>query len=226
MKDNTALNIIATIKTDFPTKFGIPRQSGLIPELKARIVFEPEYRNIDALRGLEGYSHLWIIWKFSEAITEEWSPTVRPPRLGGNKRVGVFATRSPFRPNPIGISCLKLNEIVMENDRVVLKVEGVDMLDGTPVYDVKPYVAFTDSIPNAVGGFSDNVKDYSLIVNYDDSLFNGFSSEFKNEVLKILENDPRPSYHDDPERIYGVNFSGNEIKFKVKDKNLTIISIE
>lgn len=216
---------IATVKSPFKEKFGIPRQSGLV-SIKGEIVFEREYSRIEAFSGLDGFSHIWVLWEFSENLNKEWSPCVRPPRLGGNKRVGVFATRSPFRPNPIGISCVKLNEIVMENDRVVLKVEGVDMLDGTPVYDVKPYVAFTDSIPNAIGGFSDNVKDYSLIVNYDDSLFNGFSSEFKNEVLKILENDPRPSYHDDPERIYGVNFSSKEIKFKVNDKNLTIISIE
>ena len=165
MKDNKPLNIIATIKTDFPTKFGIPRQSGLIPELKAKIIFEEEYRNNEALRGLEGFSHLWIIWKFSEAVTEEWSPTVRPPRLGGNKRMGVFATRSPYRPNPIGLSSVKIERIITGTPYgTIIEVSGADILDGTPIYDIKPYIAYTDSHPEATGGFSTDVFENTLKV--------------------------------------------------------------
>jgi len=226
MKDNTALNIIATIKTDFPTKFGIPRQSGLIPELKARIVFEPEYRNIDALRGLEGYSHLWIIWKFSEAITEEWSPTVRPPRLGGNKRVGVFATRSPFRPNPIGLSSVKIERIISDTpDGTVIEVSGADILDGTPIYDIKPYIAYTDSHPKATGGFSTDVFENSLKVEIPQEFSQMLPPDTLSALIKVLENDPRPAYQSDDERIYSFEFSGYNIKFCVKDNILTVKNV-
>ncbi|MBR7131961.1 MAG: tRNA (N6-threonylcarbamoyladenosine(37)-N6)-methyltransferase TrmO [Clostridia bacterium] len=227
MKDSITLNIIAKIKTDFPTKFGIPRQSGIIPELKGKIVFEPEYRNPEALRGLEGFSHLWLLWKFSEAVSEAWSPTVRPPRLGGNRRMGVFATRSPFRPNPIGLSSVKIEDIIHGTpEGTVIVVSGADLLDGTPIYDIKPYIAYTDSHPDAVGGFSQAVMENSLQVVFEGGAEQGLPQEILLPLRKILENDPRPGYQRDSERIYSFEFSGYRIKFKADDLNLTVISAE
>lgn len=220
-------HIIARIYTDFPTKFGIPRQSGLIESLKAEIVFEPEYRNQDALRGLEEFSHLWLLWEFSEAVRKDWSPTVRPPRLGGNKRVGVFATRSPFRPNAVGLSCVKLERIELHTERgPVLHVSGADLMNGTPIYDIKPYLPFVDSHPEASGGFTDQTKEYGLQINVSDDLLD-VVSEDKREALKaVLAHDPRPSYQNDPQRIYGMEFAGYEVKFRVEEGTLYVINIE
>ena len=227
MKDSITFNIIATIKTEFPTKFGIPRQSGIIPELKGKIVFQPEYRNPEALRGLEGYSHLWLLWKFSEAVGEKWSPTVRPPRLGGNRRMGVFATRSPFRPNPIGLSSVKIEDIVHGTpDGTVIIVSGADLLDGTPIYDIKPYIPYTDSHPQAVGGFSQEVMENSLTAVFENGSEQALPPEILSPLKKILEGDPRPGYQKDNERIYSFEFSGYKIKFKVEDKLLTVLSAE
>ena len=221
------MKIIARIRTDFKEKFGIPRQSGIAEELEARIVFEPEYRVREALRGIEDFSHLWIIWQFSEAIREDFSPTVRPPRLGGNKRVGVFATRSPFRPNPIGLSSVALVRVEhTDSEGDVLVVRGADMLDGTPIYDIKPYLSFTDSHQNAVGGFADPVKDYSLKVDFCKELLLKIHKSKQNALLKILEHDPRPSYQNDAEREYGFKFSDYEIFFKVNDDTLTVTRVE
>ena len=218
--------IIARIKTDFKEKFGIPRQSG-IAKTKAKIVFEPEYRVREALRGLDGYSHLWLLWEFSEAQRDGWSPTVRPPRLGGNKRMGVFATRSPYRPNPIGLSSVKLIEIEeSENDGTVLIVEGADLLDGTPIYDVKPYLAYTDAHPDAIGGFADDVRDYSIKVNFDLHLLKQIPEDKRDALITILENDPRPSYKEEGEREYGMKYAEFDIFFKVKDGELTVTRIK
>ena len=224
--EETAMKIIAHIHSDFPTKFGIPRQSGIVENLVSRIVFEPEYRNPDALRGIDGYSHLWLIWQFSEAVRKDWSPTVRPPRLGGNTRMGVFATRSPFRPNPIGLSSVKLVGIEeTEKEGSVLLVAGADLMDGTPIYDIKPYLPFTDSHPDAVGGFSDPVRERSLQVEYPDALTGRLPADKWEALLGILAHDPRPSYQHDPERVYGMAFAGKEVKFKVDGDKLTILDI-
>ena len=224
--NETTIKIIAHIQSDFPTKFGIPRQSGLVESLKARIVFEPEYRNADALRGMEEYSHLWLIWEFSEAKRESWSPTVRPPRLGGNKRMGVFATRSPYRPNPIGLSCVKLENIdyTTENGPVII-VSGADLLDGTPIYDIKPYLPFVDSQPEALGGFADTVKDDQLTVQCSEELMRHIPEQHRQAIMDILAQDPRPHYQQDPNRIYGMEFADMEIKFRVEEKTLTICEI-
>ena len=221
------MKIIARIKSDFKEKFGIPRQSGIADELTAKIVFEPQYRVSEALRGLEGYSHLWLIWQFSEAIREDWSPTVRPPRLGGNKRMGVFATRSPYRPNPIGLSSVKLVGIEhTKNEGEVLIVSGADLLDGTPIYDIKPYLPFTDSHPEAVAGFSEPVREYALKVDFCKELLSKIDISKRNALMKILEHDPRPSYQDDPEREYGMKFSDYEIFFKVNGDTLIVTQVE
>lgn len=219
------MKIIARIHNDFKDKFGIPRQSGLT-ELTSRIVFEPEYRNPDALRGIEGYSHLWLIWQFSEAVRENWSPTVRPPRLGGNRRVGVFATRSPYRPNPIGLSSVRLLAVERTSDGLTLLVSGADLLDGTPIYDVKPYVAYSDSHPDAVSGFADQVKDYALKVEICKELLTKIEVSKQKSLITILENDPRPSYQNDPEREYGMLFASYEIFFKVAGDTLTVTRIK
>lgn len=219
------MNIIAHIHTDFPTKFGIPRQSGLA-DTEATIVFEPEYRIEEALRGIEGYSHLWLIWKFSEAERRDsWSPTVRPPRLGGNKRIGVFATRSPFRPNPIGLSSVKLVRVEKSVQGSVLHISGADLMDGTPIYDIKPYLAFTDSHPDAIGGFADDKKDYALTVSFPDDFLNLIPKEKRHSLISLLSQDPRPQYIDDPDREYGFLFSGLEIKFKVSNGILTVTEV-
>ena len=222
MNDN--MKVIARIRSDFPTKFGIPRQSGLA-DTEAVIVFEPEYRNEDALRGLEEYSHLWLIWKFSEAQRETWSPTVRPPRLGGNRRMGVFATRSPFRPNPIGLSSVRLLGLSKTNEGTVLRIAGADLMDGTPIYDIKPYLAFTDSHPDAVGGFADERKDYRLQVEVPDTLLKRVPKNKRTALLGLLSGDPRPQYIRDPDRVFGFAFAGLEIRFTVCDGGLTVTEI-
>lgn len=217
------MKIIARISTPFKTKFGIPRQSGIAADVKGKIIFEPGYREIEAVRGLEGFSHIWLIWCFSEAVTDKWSPTVRPPRLGGNARMGVFATRSPFRPNPIGLSSVKLDRIEYTADRgPVLHVRGADLMDGTPIFDIKPYVAYADSHPDAVGGFTDTAQFNKLHVELSD----GLTTPLPDGLIEVLENDPRPRYHDDPERVYGMEYDGREVKFRVQGDMLTVIEIQ
>ena len=218
------MKIIARIRNDFKDKFGIPRQSGLT-DLTSRIVFEPEYRNPDALRGIEGFSHLWLIWQFSESIRRDWSPTVRPPRLGGNRRVGVFATRSPYRPNPIGLSSVRLVAVEETKEGLTLLVSGADLMDGTPIYDIKPYVAYSDSHPDAVSGFADQVKDYALKVEICKELLTKIDATKQKSLITILENDPRPSYQNDPDREYGMLFSDYEVFFKVAGDTLTVTKI-
>ena len=221
-----SLSVIAHIRNDFTAKFGIPRQSGLVDTITSKIVFEPEYRNPDAFRGIEGYSHLWLIWQFSEAVRDEWSPTVRPPRLGGNKRMGVFATRSPFRPNPIGLSSVKLVGIDLHTpEGPVLYVTGADILDGTPIYDVKPYLAYTDSHPDAVGGFADGVMDYKIEVDFPAELLEKIDTGLTSELFTILENDPRPSYKAADEKEYGMRYADYEIFFVVKKGVLHVTRI-
>mgnify|MGYP004522941893 CR=1 FL=1 len=218
------VKIIAHIRTDFPEKFGIPRQSGLHRGLSV-IEFEKEYRTDEALRGIEGYSHLWLIWKFSKAERKGWSPTVRPPRLGGNIRMGVFATRSPFRPNPIGLSSVELCKVKKTENGSVLVVRGADLANGTPIYDIKPYLAFTDSHPNARGGFSDEKRDYRLSVEIPNELLLLLPEEKRPILAEILEQDPRPAYIDDPERIYGFPFAGFEIRFRVCGGDLFVTEV-
>ena len=216
---------IAYIKTDFGTKFGVPRQSGLVPELKGEIRFLPEYSRPEAFRELDRFSHIWVIWEFSKAKREKWSPTVRPPRLGGNKRIGVFATRSPFRPNSIGLSCLKLDEIVFEKGIAVLKVSGIDMMNGTPVFDVKPYIPRADCIPEASEGYTAETKLHFLEIVFPEELKKLLPQDKLPAVEGILRNDPRPSYIDDPERIYGIEYYDFDIKFSVKGNILTVMDI-
>ena len=221
------MKIIARIYTEFDEKFGIPRQSGLVAETVGKIVFEPEYRNPEALRGIDGYSHLWLIWQFSEAVRDSWSPTVRPPRLGGNKRMGVFATRSPYRPNPIGLSSVKLIEIKQtESEGTVLYVGGADLLSGTPIYDIKPYLAFTDSHPEAKGGFADDVKEYEIEVELSDEVKSRLSEDELKKLVALLRQDPRPSYKSEDEKIYGMKLGGKEIKFKYENCKLLVTEIE
>ena len=217
---------IAHIECDLPTKFGVPRQSGFCDLLRSVIVFEKEYRRPEALRGIEGYSHLWLLWLFSESIREDWSPTVRPPRLGGNTRMGVFATRSPFRPNPIGLSAVKLLGVEHTPDRGdVLIVGGADLIDGTPILDIKPYLPFADCRPDAVGGFADGVKDRRLSVSDPQGFAAVFGEEKRAALIEILAQDPRPSYQEDPERVYGFPFAGKEIRFRVRDGEAEIVGI-
>ena len=218
------MKIIAKIKSEFPTKFGIPRQSGLV-ENEALIVFEKEYRNELALRGIEEFSHLWLIWKFSKTEIDEWKPTVRPPRLGGNKRVGVFATRSPFRPNPIGLSSVKLKGVEKTKDGLALRVIGADLMDGTPIYDIKPYLAFTDSHSDAMGGFADEKFNDNLKVVVPEKFIGTIPCERLNDLRCILSHDPRPHYIDNEDREFGFYYLDFEIKFKVKDNTLTVTSI-
>lgn len=217
---------IAHIKSDFSEKFGIPRQSGLVEELRASIVFEPPYRDPSALRGIEGFSHIWLIWEFSQAKREGWSPTVRPPRLGGNKRLGVFATRSPFRPNPIGLSCVRLTEVRQDQELgPVLVVAGADLMDGTPIYDIKPYLPYADCKPDAVGGFASIPKEASLEVDCPETLLTAVPEDKRPALLAVLAQDPRPQYQDDPGRVYGMSFAGLEVKFRVKGERLTVVEI-
>lgn len=222
-----ALEIIARIRSDFPEKFGVPRQSGMTDKLISKIVFEQPYRVPEAIRGLEGFSHIWIIWKFSLFEREGWSPTVRPPRLGGNKRVGVFATRSPNRPNPIGLSCTEIDRIEYGTpEGPVIYVKGADMVDGTPIYDIKPYLPMADMKPDARAGFAGEFTDYSLEVEMADELVSIIPSEKREGLLKALSLDPRPSYQDDEQREYGLLFAGYNVKFRVKEKTLTVVSVE
>ena len=217
---------IARMRSDFPTKFGIPRQSGLVEELRSTIVFEPEFRNPDTLRGMEGFSHLWLIWQFSEAVRDNWSPTVRPPRLGGNTRIGVFATRSPFRPNAIGLSSVKLERVEITRDLgPVLHVSGADLMDGTPIFDIKPYIPYSDSYPEAAGGFTDHASDFLLKVNFPDNLLAQIPADKQEAMIGVLSHDPRPSYQKDPHRIYGLTFAGFDVRFQVKDSTLTVLEI-
>ena len=220
------MKIIAHIHTEFPTKFGIPRQSGIIESLQGTIVFEPEYRNPEAVRGLEEFSHLWLIWEFSEAKRESWSPTVRPPRLGGNVRKGVFATRSPFRPNPIGLSSVKLEKAEIDPKLgPVLHVSGADLMDGSPIYDIKPYIVYTDSHPDAVSGFASQPAEYLLEVDFPEELLQQVPEAQRESLIAVLAHDPRPQYQDDPERIYGMAFAEREIKFKVNGIQLKVLEI-
>ena len=224
------INPIAYIRTEFPEKFGIPRQSGLAANLQARIVFEPMFRNPDALRGLEEFSHIWLIWEFSanRRAAEQWQPTVRPPRLGGNEHMGVFATRSPFRPNPLGLSCVEIDHIEHDSDEgPVIYVKGADLMDGTPIYDIKPYIKYADSRPHALCGYVDRLSERSLKVIIPSEI----SSAVKGKtvlpaLVEVLSLDPRPSYHDDPDRVYGLSFAGYNVRFKVYDGVLTVVGIE
>ena len=225
--EHATFSVIARMHSDFDQKFGIPRQSGLVEELESTIVFEPEFRNPDALRGLEGFSHLWIVWEFSKARRETWSPTVRPPRLGGNQRLGVFATRSPFRPNPIGLSCVKLVGVEQTAEfGPVIRVAGADLLNGTPIYDIKPSLPYADCKPEAVGGFASAPKEATLTVHIPEEIVEKIPAEKLEAVCGVLAQDPRPSYQDDPERVYGMRFGGLEIKFKVDGENLTVCGVE
>ncbi len=221
------IKVIARIRSDFKTKFGIPRQSGLVEELTATVVFEPEFRNPDALRGMEGFSHLWLIWQFSENIRDGWSPTVRPPRLGGNERLGVFATRSPFRPNPIGLSCVKLLGVEQtEKYGPVLHIGGADLMDGTPVYDIKPYLPYTDCKAQATGGFAPGSEDYRVKVEIPETLINIIPENKRSALFGVLSQDPRPAYKEDGDRVYGMRFAGFNIKFTVNGGVLTVTQIE
>ncbi len=220
------IQIIAKMHSDFPTKFGIPRQSGLVDELESTIVFEPEFRNADALRGIEGYSHLWIIWQFSQAVRQEWSPTVRPPRLGGNTRMGVFATRSPFRPNNLGLSCVKLVGVEHTDDNgTILHVAGADLMDGTPIFDIKPYIPYSDSFPDAIGGFTDTADDFILDVDFPQHLLALLPENKRQAAIGVLSHDPRPSYQRKPDRVYGLTFAGFNIRFTVDNKQLTVCDV-
>ena len=221
------INIIARMKSDFATKFGIARQAGLVDSLRSTIVFEPEYRNDEALRGIEDYSHLWIIWQFSEAVRKDWSPTVRPPRLGGNTRMGVFATRSPFRPNNLGLSCVKLLGVEHTKEYgTVLHVGGADLMDGTPIFDIKPYIPYADAHPEAVGGFTDHADQFLLHVDFPAQLLQQLPESKQQAAIDVLSHDPRPSYQRDPDRIYGLNFGGFDIRFKVENNNLTVTEVQ
>lgn len=220
------MKIIAKIYNDFPTKFGIPRQSGRVKEITGKIVFEKEFRNEEALRGIEQFSHLWLIWEFSENIKEDWSPTVRPPRLGGNKRMGVFATRSPFRPNPIGISCVKLEKVEKtENDGPVLIVSSADLMSGTPIYDIKPYIPYTDSIAGANGGFAAEHDSDKMEVVISEELLEKLPRDKREVLMEVLRDDPHPAYLRDEERIYGFPFSDFEIKFRVNENSIIVTDI-
>ncbi|NBI66463.1 tRNA (N6-threonylcarbamoyladenosine(37)-N6)-methyltransferase TrmO [Pseudoflavonifractor sp. 60] len=218
---------IAHIRSDFGEKFGIPRQSGLVEELTATVIFEPPFRDLSALRGLEGFSHIWLIWEFSKARRESWSPTVRPPRLGGNQRLGVFATRSPFRPNPIGLSCVRLVEVGQDRELgPVLTVAGADLMDGSPIYDIKPYLPYADCKPAAVGGFAAQPKEAELTVDCPPELLRSVPEEKRAALLAVLAQDPRPQYQSDPTRVYGMTFAGLEVRFQVEENRLTVAEID
>ena len=221
------IQVIARMHSDFATKFGIPTQSGLVEELKSTIVFEPQFRNPDALRGIEDFSHLWIIWLFSEAVRTGWSPTVRPPRLGGNTRMGVFATRSPFRPNNLGLSSVKLLGVEHTQEYgTVLHVGGADLMDGTPIFDIKPYIPYGDCLPEATGGFTDTAGEFLLQVDFPPALRNILPQDKHAAAIGVLSHDPRPSYQRKPDRVYGITFAGYDICFMVKDDTLTVIAVD
>jgi tRNA-Thr(GGU) m(6)t(6)A37 methyltransferase TsaA len=224
--DQVSIQIIARMKSDFSSKFGIPRQSGLVEELRSTIIFEPEFRNPDALRGIEDYSHLWLIWQFSEAVRSDWSPTVRPPRLGGNTRMGVFATRSPFRPNSLGLSSVRLLGVEhTEEFGTVLHVGGADLMDGTPIFDIKPYIPYGDCHPDAIGGFTDGAEDFLLQVDFPTELLCLLPEDKRAAAIGVLSHDPRPSYQKDPNRQYGLTFAGFDIRFQVTNKTLTVLEV-
>lgn len=224
---NYEIKPIAYIYNDFPDKFGIPRQSGLAKHLKATLQFEPEFRSPEIIRGLEDYSHLWLIWGFSKNIQSGWTPTVRPPRLGGNVRKGVFATRSPFRPNPLGLSSVRLESIEFDKKSgPILHISGADLMNGTPIFDIKPYLPYVDCHPDASNGFAGSVKDYALQVEFPKELLDIIPKDKHDALLEVLSQDPRPSYQDDPKRIYGMSFADFNIKFKVSDNVLSVISID
>lgn len=221
------MKIIARIRTELPEKFGVPRQSGLVPQLRGRVIFEPEYRNPDAVRGLEDFSHIWLIWQFSRAVREGWSPTVRPPRLGGNRRMGVFATRSPFRPNALGLSSVRLDRVELDPALgPVLHVSGADLMDGTPIFDIKPYLPYTDSHPQAAGGFTDGLAHEPLTVECSPALLEHIPADSRKGLLGVLAGDPRPRYQEDPQRVYGLSFAGRNVKFTVDGDRLTVIAVE
>ena len=220
------MKIIAKIQTDMSDKFGIPRQSGIVKELTGKIIFEPEFRIKEALNGIEEFSHLWLLWEFSENKRDSWSPTVRPPRLGGEKRKGVFATRSPFRPNPIGMSCVKLEKVEYTKALgPIIYVSGVDLMNGTPIYDIKPYITYTDCVPVAVQGFAEEYKNYALNVDFPQELLDRIPKEKQSALIGILRHDPRPAYQNTPDRIYGVRYMNFDVHFKVKNDTLTVTDI-
>ena len=220
------LSVIARMKSDFPSKFGIPRQSGLVEELRSTIIFEPEFRNPGTLRGIEGYSHLWLIWQFSEAVRTQWSPTVRPPRLGGNTRMGVFATRSPFRPNALGLSSVRLLGVEKTAEYgTVIHVGGADLMDGTPIFDIKPYIPYGDCHPEATGGFTDTAGEFLLDVQFPQELLDKLPAEKHSALLGVLSHDPRPSYQNAADRVYGLTFAGFNIRFTVEDNILTVLEV-
>ena len=221
------MKVIAKIHSDFPTKFGIPRQSGLVEELTAQIVFSPEYRVPEAVRGLEEFSHIWLVWQFSGAVREDWSPTVRPPRLGGNTRMGVFSTRSPFRPNAIGLSCVRLLKVEPSTPQgPVLTVAGADLMDGTPILDIKPYIPYADCKPEATGGFTDRAGDFLLHVEFPPALLERVPENRREALIGVLSHDPRPSYQRNPERVYGMEFAGVNVRFRVAEDILTVLDVE
>ena len=227
MSEVHEMKVIGHIRSDFKTKFGIPRQSGLVPELQATIVFEPEYRNADALRGMEGFNYLWLIWQFSKAVREDWSPTVRPPRLGGNTRVGVFATRSPFRPNALGLSSVRFEGVEQDPEfGPVIRVSGADLMDGTPIYDIKPYIPYADCHTDALGGFTAQTPRHMLEVDFPEDFLKQVPEEKREALRAVLANDPRPSYQNDPERVYGFTFAGLEVHFKVCGSILTVCGVD
>lgn len=220
------MKIIARIQTDFPDKFGIPRQSGLVQELQGKIVFEPEFRSPEAVRGLDAFSHIWLLWQFSKAHKARWSPTVRPPRLGGDKRVGVFATRSPFRPNDIGLSSVRLQRVEIDShDGPVLYVSGADLVDGTPIYDIKPYLPYVDCHPDATEGYTGQTRLHQLQVEFPAELLARYPQDKQAAIVHVLEQDPRPAYINDPERIYGLSFAGYDVKFKVEGDRLIVCDV-
>jgi len=224
--NNVNIQVIARMHSDFPTKFGIPRQSGLVESLHSTIVFEPEFRNPDALRGLEDFSHLWLIWQFSEAVRQGWSPTVRPPRLGGNTRMGVFATRSPFRPNNLGLSSVKLLGLEQTQEYgTVIHVAGADLMDGTPIFDIKPYIPYGDCHPEASGGFTDTADDFLLNVDFPAPLLKILPQQKRQAAVEVLSHDPRPSYQRKPDRIYGLTFAGYDIRFTVQENDLHVVDV-
>lgn len=225
MEQTYSMQVIARMRSDFSSKFGVPRQSGLVNSLRSTIVFEPEFRNADALRGIEGFSHLWLVWVFDRAVREQWSPTVRPPRLGGNTRMGVFATRSPFRPNPIGLSCVKLESVEQTADGPVLHILGADLVDGTAILDIKPYIPYADCHVDAIGGFAAAPAGAVLDVVIPDDLLEQIPADRREALRGVLAQDPRPHYQDDPHRIYGFGFAGMEVRFRVDGDTLTVVEI-
>ena len=226
MEQIPSLQVVARIRSDFPTKFGIPRQSGIVSQLRASVVFEPAFRNPDALRGLEDFSHIWLIWEFSESVRTQWSPTVRPPRLGGNARMGVFATRSPFRPNPLGLSCVRLEAICQDPDLGhILIVSGADLMDGTPIFDIKPYIPYADCHPEASGGFASVPAGACLSVDCPPDLLEAVPAASREALLGVLAQDPRPAYQHKPGRVYGLDFAGCNVRFTVDEDRLTVTEI-